>query len=166
MNGKEHQQRTDTNPNADDESAGIDAALSQLEGCLESPVVPGELPSWASAVEEAYKDVRDPLRHELEHTHPDHFDQISSENSDLLHQVEQMHEEDALIREHYGKLADKIEQFRKRVEPAEPHESKLDECLSAVVDEGLQFVIRVRSQQQAVSTWLLESFQRDTGVAD
>jgi hypothetical protein len=42
----------------------------------------------------------------------------------------------------------------------------MDKSLAVVINGGLSFVIRVRTQQQAIATWLIEAFHRDTGVAD
>jgi len=145
---------------------GLAAALSQLETRLETPVIPGELPSWANAVEKACESVGDHLRHEIEDMHPAHYAQITREGSDLLRQVEQMREEDSQLCKLYETLGHKIHRFRTQSEQAEPHECKLNEFLAEVVDEGLAFVIRVRRQELAVSTWLMEAFQRDSGVAD
>lgn len=143
----------------------LSTALVQLESSLESPVVPGELRSWSSAVNKTLNATREPLWRELNHTHPEHYAKISRDDPDLLRRVEQMKEEDANIREAYGAYASKIGQFHQQAEQVGAHESKLDSALSEVVDAGLQLVIRIRKQRQAISTWLQEAYHRDTGVA-
>jgi Spy/CpxP family protein refolding chaperone len=146
------------------DSARIDAALSQFESCLESPVIPGELPSWAAAVEQTYRGLGGPLRREIEDTHRDQLAQITSEETDLLAQVQQLREEDAQLGEVYQAFGNDIRAFRKQAERVEPHEGKLAERLTRVVNDGLALVIRIRKQQRAIRTWLLEAFNRDTGV--
>jgi benzoyl-CoA reductase/2-hydroxyglutaryl-CoA dehydratase subunit BcrC/BadD/HgdB len=149
-----------------DESHEIDSLLFHLELCLETPVVPGELPSWSAATRQAAEALAEALQNEIHENHPDDFAEISNQDPDLLRQVEQLRAEDTKLLQQYEEFAGKISRFRERAERAEPHESKLDEQLSEIVEEGLALVIRIRTQQQAISTWLMESFQRDTGVAD
>ncbi|MEZ6097691.1 MAG: hypothetical protein R3E01_01845 [Pirellulaceae bacterium] len=141
-------------------------ALLKFEKCLEAPVVPGELPSWTSAVGHAFKNFAEPLHREIEEIHKDHFAEISEEAPDLLRRVEQMREEDSKLLVLYEELSNKLRKLREGAERVEPHESKLEKARDVLVDEGLQFVIRARKQQQAISTWLLEAFYRDRGVAD
>jgi hypothetical protein len=141
-------------------------ALAQLEMCLETPVMCGELPSWCEAVEAAHREVREPLWQELDSAHPIQFAHIGNENGDLLRRVEQLSEEDAFLRQLYTDFADALQRFCKRSEIVEPQEDRMDKSLAVVINGGLSFVIRVRTQQQAIATWLIEAFHRDTGVAD
>lgn len=103
----------------------IDDALSRFESCLESTVVPGEFPSWASALTRACEELGEPLRREIEESHGRQLAQIRREDADLLRRVEQLRDADSQLLEGYGTLREQVEQFLERAERDEPHESKL-----------------------------------------
>jgi hypothetical protein len=133
---------------------------------LETPVVPGELVAWADAVQQAYRQLGLDLRLEIDENHPGDFAQIGSEDSDLLRRVEQLLEEDDHLLACSQLFSTRLQRLCGASERAEPHEGKLDELVAEIVAEGLALVIRIRKQQQALKTWLMESFQRDTGIGD
>jgi hypothetical protein len=149
--------------NGDDEFV---TALAQLESCLESPVVPGELLSWLDAIQTSCESLRGPLRQVIDGSHPGDFKEIGREEPDLLRQVELMKQEDEELIKQYRAFREKLPTFRERAEKVEPHESKLNGRVSALAEEGLTLVINIRKQQEAISTWLSESVQRDTGFGD
>jgi hypothetical protein len=53
-------------------------------------------------------------------------------------------------------------------QPAErlANQPAADERIAQIVKKGLEFVIRARTQETAVSTWHMEAFQRDRGFGD
>jgi hypothetical protein len=59
-----------------------------------------------------------------------------------------------------------VSQLSKRSERLEPDEGHARRALETIVDGGLKLVIRIRKQEVAISTWLMEAFDRDRGVAD
>jgi len=144
----------------------LTTVLAELETCLEQPIVPGELSPWANAVSSAYVDAEGPLQEAFETTHPALFDQIRREDEDLYRQVEQMKEEDAKLRTEYATLSRDARRLRVRSDQEDSDESVLSSEVEQSIEKGLAFVIRIRKQQSAINTWLLEAFQRDTGVAD
>jgi len=144
----------------------LDDSLARLEACLETPVVSGELEAWAAAIDEALEPVRSALQQVIQQSHPDQFQTIRKENQDLMHQVERLREEDTQLLAAYDEFANHVSQFREGAEEVESHESKLDPAEEVLVKAGIGFIVRVRKQQQALKTWLIEALERDTGIAD
>lgn len=166
MNVQDHgNAEHDTSAESDDPH-GLADRLSQLELCLESPVVPGELVSWAAAIHHSCEEAGQALRQEIDANHQREFAQISREDPELLHQVEQLRAADVKLLEKFELFERQICRFRERADAAEAHESKLDEQVDAIVNDGIRLVIEIRKQQQAISTWLLEAYHRDTGIGD
>jgi hypothetical protein len=141
-------------------------SLARLEAGLETPVVSGEMVSWAAAVAKSLKELGEILRQEVNVKHPAVCAQIGREDPELLRQVDQLRGEDAQLLDSYAQFADQLSRFRDRAERAEPNEAKLDPQVAEIVASGLELVISIRKQEQALKTWLLEAFHRDTGFAD
>ncbi len=141
-------------------------ALAELEACLESVVVPGDLLSWATALQQACETGGNALRRAITGSHADQLSKIKSEDLNLAQRVVQLKEEDAEILKLYDQLAGKVQRLQERADLAGSREDKLDETVQSLIDEGLALVIRVRKQESAINTWFAEAFQRDTGVGD
>lgn len=152
-------------PSIQDDHA-FDEALKAFESALEVPFVPGELERWIDAVEGAFTQVRPRLQRRLQHAHPDEFAEIGEADPGLIRRVEQMREEDAALREETAELADRITALRSAITSVEPDEARVETMLETFIEQALQFVIRVRKQEQAVRTWLMEAFNRDRGTID
>jgi hypothetical protein len=148
------------------DSGSLKEALEQLESCLETPVVPGELPEWAAALSQACGPAKNALRREIQEIHTDQYSKLATKDNDLLQRVAQMREEDVALQEQFEQFEGMVGRMCERAEVAEPHERKADEGLRTLVDKGLELVIRIRKQERALATWYAEAFQRDTGTGD
>lgn len=141
-------------------------ALGRLERRLETPVVPGELTEWIRAAVDACHDVGPALVRQMRKTHEPILDEMAREDFELVHRIEALRKEDEELRCDYQRLRDAADALAEQAEAAEPHERRWDERRASFVRQGLDFVIRARTQELAVETWFLEAFDRDRGVVD
>jgi hypothetical protein len=144
----------------------LDKALKYLSLCLEDPCVPGELEGWTRAVWEALEAVRPVLRKHLTLDHQEHFARITEEDSEMFRQVTLLRKEDRNILQHLESLAELTKKLLQRAPRVEPNEAQVHEEVSALITDGLAFVVQVQRQEIAIRTWLQEAFLRDRGVAD
>lgn len=144
----------------------VSLSLERLETCLETPHVPGELPSWAAAVRKAVADLGPCLKQQISELHHQDFGEISKQDPGLLSRVEQLEAEDAEIADEYQQLTHLVEKIVDSASRIEPDEQRLEPIVEECVERGLSFGLHVRKQETAIKTWLLEAFDRDRGTVD
>jgi hypothetical protein len=144
----------------------LDKALKHFTLCLEDPCVPGELEEWTRAVWQALQAVRPVLHKHLAVDHQEHFARITEEDSEMFRQVTLLRKEDRNILQHFESLADFTKKLLERAPRVEPNEAQVHEEVSALITDGLAFVVQVQRQDIAIRTWFQEAFLRDRGVAD
>lgn len=144
----------------------LDEGLEALETALESPLVPGELQTWLENAAAAFAKLEAPLRGRIEEDHPRWFDEISHEDEGLLERVKHLREKDRELLAQYERLARQANSIDFKLEEDHETETRLDPIVERLSEHGLEFVIAVRKQEAAVTTWFVEAFQRDRGVAD
>jgi len=144
----------------------LEEALDALEAALEKPVVPGELQSWLESACEAFANLEAPLRDRIAETHSQQFTEISEQDTEMLQRVERLREEDVKLLEQYNRLARQVNGIDFKLEEEHQTESRLDPIVERMADHGLKLVIDIRKQESAITTWYVEAFQRDRGVAD
>jgi hypothetical protein len=140
--------------------------LARLESCLATPVVPGELVTWFSAVEETFADLKPLLRRQTGERHRAQYEQIVRDDPALQRSVEHLKEEDDVLIEILERLESEASGFVAKATEIEPDESLMRQEWERFVDEGLWFVIRVRKQDTAIRTWLGEAMNRERGAGD
>jgi septal ring factor EnvC (AmiA/AmiB activator) len=141
-------------------------ALALWETSLETPFVPGELERWIAAARASYDGFAPLWRQRRQRLHEAEFEEISEEDPELLQRVEEMREEDAEIDRQLTAIGERIAAFEKGIAKVEPDEGRIDDELAAFADAALAEVIRVRKQELALRTWLVEAFERDCGDGD
>jgi hypothetical protein len=146
--------------------SGLSEPLQNLEVCLEAPVVPGELPQWCAAAHAACAAVRQPLKTAIAQTHAATYRDILREDPGLASRVDAMRDEDRLLVARLDELQSLLRTLCPAAEAVEPDEARLDVSVEQATDAGLEFVIAVRKQEAALTTWLLEALERDRGVVD
>jgi hypothetical protein len=166
LEGKKDEQLTTRTAPQPGTAEELFECLARLEAGLETPVVSGEMVSWGAAIQRSLDNLGEILRHEVNVRHPAVCSQIGREDPELLRQVDQLRGEDSRLLDLYTQFAGQLSRFRDRAERAEPNEAKLDPQVAEIVADGLELVISIRKQEQALKTWLLEAFDRDTGFAD
>jgi len=145
---------------------GFLASLAKFEKWLETPVVPGELSTWLRATRKAGEEVGDLLGPEIKDKHGQMLREISGEDSELAQRVEDLKAKDKELISECETIRHELDRLCEMAEQAEPHEEKLDEHLEDFTAKALNFVIESRKQNNALTTWYMESLTRDRGIAD
>jgi hypothetical protein len=141
-------------------------ALDQLETCLLSPVVSGELISWSDELQAAWTDAVERVRSHVREFHPRQYKQISKEDPELLPKVEKLQAADEELEEDCDEFDRVLRRFAEHAPKFEPDEEKIAGHVNSLVDAGVELLTSVRKQEAAVQTWFVEAFTRDRGVAD
>jgi hypothetical protein len=141
-------------------------SLDRFEDCLVTPVMAGELLAWVDEAQQAWNDAAILVREHLIELHPRQYKQISKEDPELLPRTEKLQAEDAQIEDDCEEFARFLHRFSEHAPKFEPDEEKIAGHTKALVDDGIEFVTRVRKQEAAVHAWFIEAFTRDRGVAD
>lgn len=141
-------------------------ALAAFETSLATPVVSGELSEWLDAVKQTWAEVLAKAHYQVKHEHPRQFEQISKQDPELLSRVEQLQAEDAGIEHDRETLSQIVSRTTTHAPKLEPDEEKAQHHTKKLVDEGMAFILRVRSQEVAIQTWFVEAFNRDRGAGD
>ena len=149
-----------------EKQSALSDALAQFEKCLETPVIPGELPGWCQRATAACDDVHTHLRRAIDIDHPELFRQIRHEDPALAARVEALRESDDEVIEQLGQVEQYFEHLCQLGADVEPDEAKVDEYVEKAVDKGLALVLAIRKQETAITTWYMEALQRDRGVVD
>lgn len=143
----------------------LQVKLSDFEHCVETPFVPGELEGWLNQTHQALQQLIPQIELLTQHIHKDEFTEIAEEDPGLLGRVESMRDEDRTVQEEMQQLVKNLEQLRAQ-ETRGATETDLKQDLDAFVSTALTFLNRVRSQEVAIRTWLVEAFNRDRGEVD
>lgn len=141
-------------------------ALRELEAQLELPAVPGELVSWLDAVLLTLREAGPVVQEHVRRHHDAQLAEIQEHDAALTPRVERMRAEQEEILGELAQLERTATALRDHAQRIEPAEAELDEQREAFVQQGTQWVIRLRRQEQAVTTWYVEALERDRGTVD
>jgi hypothetical protein len=147
-------------------NAQLADALQTLEKRLETPIVPGELTSWANEAAAALRALERDLREQVEETHPRQYREIHRQDDGLARRVEQLQEQDGHLLELLVDVRRIADELKNNADQIEPDEALAADAHAALVEKGLQLVIAARMQEEAISTWYVEAFSRDHGDVD
>lgn len=146
-------------------SAVIDA-VERFEVCLETPLVPGEMENWASALRDAYRELAPVLDDHLQTVRRPMLRQIATDDPELLCHTEEMKRADKETLERLDRLRQWIEQLPDVASKIEPDEKRLEEHIRSLIRDGLELVMHVRKQETVLNTWYQEAIFRDRGNVD
>lgn len=144
-------------------SHAIDQAIEALEHSLNATRIPGELSDWLGPVQSALAQTRHVLRGEAAPRHRRDFAEIAK-NPTFKPKQEQLRSEDEAL------LASIVDTESLASQAGEmltrSHGQLEDVTMLEEIGERLHaIVIRLRSQEQAIDTWVMESVNRDEGVS-
>lgn len=143
----------------------LEECLKRLERSLLTPLISGELETWAQSAHEAFVVAEAVIRGTVAR-HAGEIDQIQADDPDLGTEVEKLRAADAEILKATDRLRDRFDLLigvAPKIEPAEAPGSALAEKLS---EEGIELILEVRRQEEALKTWQYESIARDRGEGD
>ncbi len=141
-------------------------ALTAMETALHTPVISGELKDWVESVRKAFAAATVALRNQFKQRHRQHFADILKEDLEMARQVEKLKQEDQEILEQLTEWGRSLDDLAAVAAAAGRHESKVQEREGQVIKSGQMLIARVRKQETAITTWLIEAFQRDRGTVD
>lgn len=141
-------------------------AVEQLEVSLQSPIVPGEMVAWAETLRRSLNALRSPLKEQINQVHQQTIKQIAIEDPELTVRAVNLNSTDEQNLQEFERLLKNVWNLPERVSQAEPDEGSMMTELRELIDDGLKFVLSVRGQETALSTWINESLNRDRGDGD
>ena len=144
----------------------LKTSLDRFENCLVTPMMAGELVEWVGEVQSAWADISAHVREHVTELHERQYKQISKQDPELLPRIEKLQAEDAALEVDCDEFDRLLHRFAEHAPKFEPDEEKIASHAKALVDDGIEFVTRVRKQEAAVHAWFVEAFTRDCGVAD
>jgi hypothetical protein len=140
--------------------------LASFETLMGTPIVSGEQAAWLRASQAGLDELASLVREQFSQSHPKQFAAIRKEDGELSSQVQLLVKEDGAILKQLPELRAKADKLAQLADEVKPDEVKLADSVQKFIDSALAFVVRVRKQEQAITTWTMEAFNRDRGVGD
>lgn len=140
--------------------------LDRFESCLETPAVPGELSDWFQETNDVLHEVARQFGEQVHGTHAGILQDILNEDPELHSRVTEMREVDERLRTELIELKSRIRALTEYADQTDVEETQLHSQLESIIERGLKFVIDARKQEHALTTWYMEAFERDRGIAD
>ena len=106
------------------------------------------------------------LRDHLSGNHGPQLKSITREDKEMFANVEAVAAGDEKSVAMLDKLLEWSARLATATERVGPDEGRLEVEYTAFIEQGLDFVIHVRKQELALTTWLLEAFNRERGPGD
>lgn len=144
----------------------LNEALSRLETALLSPVVSGELESWARTVQEGSDEVAKRLPAYLKSVLHPQYAQIAKNDAELLTRVEQLIAEDQNVLLQQDAFQRQAAEFAQKAAQIKKDEAQVSAPRAKLEQEGIDLVLRIKRQRAAADTWLAEANYRDRGPVD
>ena len=144
----------------------LNDALTKLETALLTPIVSGELESWARSVQEATNMLSERLPTYLKAVlHPE-YAEIARADPELLSRVEHLVAEDHNLVLEQDAYRTRINDFVKRASHLKKDEAQGAAERNKTEQEGLDLILRIKRQRTVADTWLAEANYRDRGPVD
>ncbi|MGQ0635881.1 MAG: hypothetical protein ACT4QC_14815 [Planctomycetaceae bacterium] len=138
-------------------------ALTAFETCLETPLVPGEFERWLADARAALDRIDERLPVHVVKNHRTQLKQIAEADKEMFARIGALARDDEKSLEQLAWFKEWGARLAERTSQTEPDEKKLDDEFAEFSKQGLEFVIDVRKQELAFSTWLGEALNRDRG---
>lgn len=142
------------------------ASLARFETSIEAPIVPGEMATWLRTAREACREAGNLFGNEVDDAHEQLRSEIIREDIALAPRVRELKQKHEELRTQWITIRMELEQLCEKAEQAEPHEAKLEDEVARFTKQALAFVIAARTHETAITTWYVEAFHRDRGIAD
>jgi hypothetical protein len=137
-----------------------------VETALLTPVVSGELESWARSVQEATEGLSQRLPAYLKSVLHPQYAEIAKSDPELLTRVEQLVAEDQNVMLEQGAFRKRATEFAGRASQIKKDEVQVASERTKLEQEGIALVLRIKRQRAAADTWLAEANYRDRGPVD
>jgi hypothetical protein len=147
-------------------AADLNTALTTLETALLTPVVSGELESWATTAQQAAIELDRRLPPYLRSVLHPQYAEIARSDAELLPRVEQLIAEDQNLLLEQSAFCDRINAFAQRAAQVKRDEAQVANERTQLEQEGIGLIVRIKKQRAAADTWLAEANYRDRGPVD
>lgn len=142
-------------------------ALQDFETSLATPVISGELITWATNALRVCEHLGELMREDVQRKHAALYASIAREDPELSSRIEKLRATDEqLLLVDYGNVLMSLKQVLDHAQSAEQDEMKVSRHRVDMVQRSLLFVISARTQETAIVTWFGEAFTRDRGYGD
>lgn len=152
--------------NARQSDSALKSALAKLETALLTPVVSGELESWARNVQEAATALAESLPAFLTSVLHPQYAEIAKDDAELLPRVQQLISEDQNVLLEQDDFRQRVARFLSLTTQFKKDESRLAADRTSLEQEGIDLTLRIKRQRAAADTWLAEAAYRDRGPVD
>ena len=147
-------------------AADLNTALTTLETALLTPVVSGELETWATTAQQAAIELDRRLPPYLRSVLHPQYAEIARSDAELLPRVEQLIAEDQNLLLEQSAFCDRINAFAQRAAQVKRDEAQVANERTQLEQEGIGLIVRIKKQRAAADTWLAEATYRDRGPVD
>lgn len=144
----------------------LPAALEAFERSLETPIIPGELPTWTENARQTCSEAVATLKEHVPTWHKRVMEDIKRQDPELLNRVEQLRGEDADLLHQARGVRAAAEKLAADAKALASHEPTVKHDVESLIDAGLEWIIQARKQEAALTAWYQEAFNRDRGIAD
>jgi len=147
-------------------AADLNATLAALETALLTPVVSGELESWARTAQQAATELERRLPPYLRSVLHPQYAEIARSDAELLPRVEQLIANDQNLLLEQSAFCDRMNAFAQRAVLVKKDEVQIAAERTQLEQEGIGLIVRIKKQRAAADTWLAEANYRDRGSVD
>jgi hypothetical protein len=140
--------------------------LSIMERTLLAPVISGELETWAEAARDAVCEGAPVIRECVELLHRSEIKAIRKEDPELSVQATRLAEADVQILHDMDRLCAELTELAKVAPKVEPNEAPAADIADRISKKGIDLIISVRRQEEAIKAWQHEAMARDRGPVD
>lgn len=139
---------------------GLPATLEVFERSLEAPIIPGELQTWSANAQATCHDAVAALKEHVSTWHKRVLEDIKRQDADLLPRVQELHSQDAELLSQARRVKAVANTLAELAEVFTLNEPTIKREVEKVIGEGLDWIIRARKQEAALTTWYQEAFNR------
>jgi len=147
-------------------AADLNETLATLETALLTPVVSGELESWARTAQQVATELEKRLPPYLRSVLHPQYAEIARSDSELLPRVEQLIAEDQNLLLEQSAFCDRMNSFAARAAQVKKDEAQVAAERTQLEQEGIGLIVRIKRLRAAADTWLAEANYRDRGPVD
>jgi uncharacterized protein (DUF3084 family) len=147
-------------------SAELNETLARLETALLTPVVSGELESWARTIQESAEQLSRRLPEYLKSVLHPQYAEIAKSDPELLTRVEQLIAEDQNLVLEHSAFQKRAAEFASRASQIKKDEAQVTSERTKLEQDGIALVLHIKRQRAAADTWLEEANYRDRGPVD
>jgi hypothetical protein len=143
----------------------LDEKIDAFEKALQATRVAGELSDWIYAVGRGLNELKEEYKRQASNDHRTAFRKILNEDVVMQPTVAKLREADEQIMQKITEVENLVASVAVQLNASNDQREDLERT-GKVFEMGQQILFSVRKQEQDLTTWYIEAFQRDNGVGD